>query len=999
VNKNILLIIVATFLAATTHAQLSVTIEEIADINAADRGSNPQPFGVYSGDNYYFLTETEYPQDVKLFRFNTTLEDVEEINISVENNVDSAILLPDDEGGVFVSTKEYSDTFIGYISPDSTNTMYYDTSIDERNEWHNLQWNGDKLFFFGNRGEKLFIADRETTTTQLVQTASDIEFNYPNSRNYLLGLSAKEIRQSVSLDSIGNLIFAARDPDYNFYLLSHDGTESEPKIVLEDTAVLYPDSWQDQIIYLSGELRIELYVVALKLIKYDKSNKTRSVIDTNLYSYSNSGYIIHEDNLYYLKAGNTPDFNPSSIELWRHNLVTSDSVKLTTSNRISSDRLSDFSSDGLYHRNDHIFFLGSTEENGNTLLSYNLFSGNTASVFNEETENQVIAVYNIEETANGLLIHLVQAGYGESIYYVDGNPENTQILTGPITTDFTGPGLYASGYYDYLYSPNKIFDFSEDSEIALIASNESGFLYSDFSDTYGIEPFYAPNLTDGALLQNLNNSSVDSRPEDFIFFEDRFFFNATEFNTGRELWSYDPANNITEIFSDFTPDHLSSSFTHNLIHNDKLYFYRYGSDNIYMTDGNHGVVSSPFSNAGSSTISDIRETISTKDKLYMTARATNGHELFVSDGFSTPTQITAGYIRTNKDDGNNPFAKAGINSASKSDLPTTPISATNPRSLTLFDDDIYYLANDPYGASLNYLSTHDNKTSRVTTAESIHEPLDLVERHLFFTQRNNNRREYFVHTPEFRDFSAGQIISHQTFPQSPEYSNPIFLKGAEQNDHSFRDDRVLFFLDNTIYTYYPMNEDYFFSVGYPRLSIQRYINEYEDPDTSVTIYDGAEYFLNNHFSSDQFYCLVTDFEMESEIGKDEIIESHICIFDKVTDEVSVFNTGSVIPEALNFEGPRNVSASFFDSNLLFGVLTIGERYQTPLAQWYFVLDVETKDVQYTQIYANPSTEPFKISENEYLIGLDTQGNGVELSKIVINARDLNPVYGSQWMMY
>ena len=167
-----------------------------------------------------------------------------------------------------------------------------------------------------------------------------------------------------------------------------------------------------------------------------------------------------------------------------------------------------------------------------------------------------------------------------------------------------------------------------------------------------------------------NYLNINSNPDDFIEFDDKLYFTADDGENGRELWVSDGTPTGTQLLLDINPrissyhdfydpyyynSYYYGSNPSNFIEfDDKLYFTADDGENgheLWVSDGtsngtqllldiNPGINNYYYKSYPDGSNSNPSNFIEFDGKLYFTADdGENGHELWVSDGTSTGTQL------------------------------------------------------------------------------------------------------------------------------------------------------------------------------------------------------------------------------------------------------------------------------------------------------------------------------------------------------------------------
>lgn len=174
----------------------------------------------------------------------------------------------------------------------------------------------------------------------------------------------------------------------------------------------------------------------------------------------------------------------------------------------------------------------------------------------------------------------------------------------------------------------------------LITAN--GILFLDgYQLEYGSELYqFIPGTNEINLAADINQTTVGSDPYGFTEYNGRLYFGATEVNSGREIWVYDPATGNVEILSDESGSLKPDQFT---VVDGKLYFsgidpnVGYG---ILSYDDATGLIT-PTSFITPTSTGHITDMIELNGKLYFGADTDDyENELYVYDPSTNTWDIT-----------------------------------------------------------------------------------------------------------------------------------------------------------------------------------------------------------------------------------------------------------------------------------------------------------------------------------------------------------------------
>ena len=262
---------------------------------------------------------------------------------------------------------------------------------------------------------------------------------------------------------------------------------------------------------------------------------------------------------------------------------------------------------------------------------------------------------NFIEFDNKLYFTADDGENGDELWVSDGTPAGTQLLLDINPRISSYYGFYNSYYYgsnaaDFIEFDDKLYFAADDGE------NGRELWVSD-GTTSGTQLLLDinPGISNYGYYYDGSNPS-SSNPDNFIEFNDKLYFTADDGENGYELWVSDGTTSGTQLLLDINPGisnygYAKSSYASNFIEfDDKLFFTANDGENgheLWVSDGttsgtqllldiNPGM-SNYGSYPGGSSLSDF---IEFDDKLFFTADyGENGRELWVSDGTSSGTQL------------------------------------------------------------------------------------------------------------------------------------------------------------------------------------------------------------------------------------------------------------------------------------------------------------------------------------------------------------------------
>jgi ELWxxDGT repeat protein len=349
---------------------------------------------------------------------------------------------------------------------------------------------------------------------------------------------------------------------------------------------------------------------------------------------------------------------------------------------------------------DKLYFTANVADNGNELfvsdgtaegtqLLVDLYPGN-------DNYGNVASSYpnNLVELNDQLYFSANDGENGNELFVSDGTGSGTELLVDlyPGENKYGGiNGSYPSnlvGLKDKLYSTAN--DGKNGNELYVSDGTAEGTQL--LVDLYPGENNYGNN---GSYINGL------------VEFNDQLYFSADDGENGRELFVSDGTGSGTELLVDLYPGeskygNINGSDPNGFVEfNDKLYFS--------ANDGIHGheLFVSDGTASGTQLVADINQGTSNyggygygsspsnlvefNDKLYFTANnGENGNELYVSDGTASGTQLVADIYP-----GSDNYGSA---------------AGSYPSSLTVFGDELFFAANNGETGTELYKLTLDAST-------------------------------------------------------------------------------------------------------------------------------------------------------------------------------------------------------------------------------------------------------------------------------------------------
>ncbi|MCK5877031.1 MAG: hypothetical protein KAG43_05300 [Candidatus Marithrix sp.] len=235
--------------------------------------------------------------------------------------------------------------------------------------------------------------------------------------------------------------------------------------------------------------------------------------------------------------------------------------------------------------------------------------------------------------------------------------------------------------------------------------------------------------------------SSHARPSNFIVFDNKLFYDASDENADRELWQYDGINDPTRVYDINSVGKSNPRYL--VVFDNKLYFQATDGTNgteLWQYDGtNTPIMIHNINNGGDSSPSDLTVF---NNKLYFSANdGTNGKELWQYDGSNTPTMVhdinnggnSSPYYLTvfnnklyfsAKDDTNGTelWQYDGSNTPTMVhdiyDSSSYPYGNSYPYDLTVFNNVLYFIADDGTGDKLWVLEEEPEPAVIITQSSS-----------------------------------------------------------------------------------------------------------------------------------------------------------------------------------------------------------------------------------------------------------------------------------------
>ena len=270
---------------------------------------------------------------------------------------------------------------------------------------------------------------------------------------------------------------------------------------------------------------------------------------------------------------------------------------------------------------------------------------------------------------------------GNELYVSDGTTEGTQLVKDidPAISDYG----YLNGYTNSS-SPYNLVEFNDKLYFAANNGEVDNELYISDGTAEGTQLLV--DINPGENNYGANSSS----PGNFVEFNDKLYFSASNSENGNELYVTDGTAEGTQLVVDLRPGednygNTNGSYPSNLVEfNDKLYFSASNGEvgnELYVSDGTAEGTQllldlrsgeDPFGNIYGSYPSNLVEF---NGKLYFSAsNGENGNELYVSDGTAEGTQLLVDLYPGENNYGN--------------------VNSSDPSNLVEFNDKLYFSASN-----------------------------------------------------------------------------------------------------------------------------------------------------------------------------------------------------------------------------------------------------------------------------------------------------------------
>ena len=368
--------------------------------------------------------------------------------------------------------------------------------------------------------------------------------------------------------------------------------------------------------------------------------------------------------------------------------------------------------DDLIEFNDKLYFSADTEESGRELFVSDGTAEGTQLLadLNPGTDNyggNSSAPYGFIEFNNRLYFAATNEENGRGLFVSNGTAEGTQLVSD--------------------ISPNNFIEFND------------RLYFSSGNSEIGVELFVSDGTTEGTqLLIDLNagepyyvtfegDQPASSFPRNFIEFNDKLYFIASDTETDRELFVSDGTAEGTQLLLDVNNSSANSSFFRGGGDADSREFYEFVElfefqDKLYFVADNgetgRELFVSDGTAEGTKLLVDLNPGVDGSDptnfvefnnKLYFAAdNGESGAELFVTDGTEEGTQLVADI---------NPGAGSSLSLAYFFSGISTAIIGYVDNNLTEFNDKLYFTANNGENGSELYVT--DGTTEGTQLVEDI----------------------------------------------------------------------------------------------------------------------------------------------------------------------------------------------------------------------------------------------------------------------------------------
>lgn len=444
----------------------------------------------------------------------------------------------------------------------------------------------------------------------------------------------------------------------------------------------------------------------IELVRYSPSTNMVEVFDINPGGESShpGSFVIAENELWFSAIEEGVD-----SRLWKYN-----SASQTIENIVYTSEGGEYPSiNFLQYLDGELFFAGWTSTKGNELYRYDIASNTLYAAYDiyngiANSSPNELTVYNGE-------LYLVAQNLGEGREWRKYNAvtdavelvEDINIGNGHANAGkavvindklyFTATNT-AEERWIYVYDNNTDMVQAlatttvQPNLMNIIGVHNEELLLSAYVPEFGTEIHQYNTAMGGdiSLYTDINTTTIGSDPYGFTAYNDRLYFGATEVNTGRDIWVYDPSTGGVEILSDDPANIKPDNFT---VADGRLFFTaihpQEGYGLLYYDDMTDEINTTSFMTPGQT--GHIVDVINYNDKLYFKADDSEvGKELFKYDPLTDEVTLVA-----------------DINIAGDG----------NPEQFILYNNELYFTATD--GALGQELWKFNDQTGEVVLAADI----------------------------------------------------------------------------------------------------------------------------------------------------------------------------------------------------------------------------------------------------------------------------------------
>lgn len=178
--------------------------------------------------------------------------------------------------------------------------------------------------------------------------------------------------------------------------------------------------------------------------------------------------------------------------------------------------------------------------------------------------------------------------------------------------------------------------------ITYYGNTKNGFIFSIYSNQFGIEPWVSDGTANGTkLLKDIVNGQNGSMTTDYYYSNDSLMFFMTYENGKYKLWRTDGSEDGTIKLLDFESSPPSKYFDEGIICNGKFYFNHpiNGQNNLWSTDGSVAGTQLVYKFNDSGTYSRISMYQWKGELFFFAGDKSYGMELWRSDGTTQGTKM------------------------------------------------------------------------------------------------------------------------------------------------------------------------------------------------------------------------------------------------------------------------------------------------------------------------------------------------------------------------